>query len=360
MNEIISEEKVSEKTAPTISVALPVYNGERYLAEAIDSILAQTFIDFELIIIDDGSTDASQGILRDYEKRDDRIRLIFRENRGLVVTLNEIIDLARGKWIARMDQDDIALSQRFEKQLRWLEKTGADICGSWVHRFGSIDSRIVKLRQTDDAIKMEMLFGSPFAHPAVIMKTNLVRQLRYDEEWENAEDYDLWVRAAKNGWKMTNVPEVLMRYRVHPTQISSITANSQQQLTQQIQRRYWAFMCRSMDLNKKWVDEVKKFYELPILEIDMDAMDALFATILSSTYGESRAIVFDHVTRLYFRAAVCSPNINQRWGKLNREFGKGWGWSTKLKLMAFRLLRIQIEGQLFKSLKKIHVCMLSR
>ena len=144
MNKTVSDAKVGENATPLISVAMPVYNGERYLAKAIDSILAQTFADFELIIIDDGSTDNSLQVLHEYQKRDARIRLVARENRNLATTLNDLIDLARGKWIARMDQDDIALPHRFERQLQWLEETGADICGSWVKFFGTTDRRILK------------------------------------------------------------------------------------------------------------------------------------------------------------------------------------------------------------------------
>ena len=173
----IPETKLSESAMPLISVAMPVYNGEAHLAEALESILAQTYTNFELIIIDDGSTDNSLQVLLQYQKRDIRIRLITRENRNLATTLNDIIDLAQGKWVARMDQDDIALPHRFERQLEWLEQTGADIAGSWIQLFGTFDKRILKHSQTDDAIKMELLFGSPFAHPTVMLRAELVKQL---------------------------------------------------------------------------------------------------------------------------------------------------------------------------------------
>lgn len=340
---------------PLVSVVLPVYNGKQYLAEAIDSVLSQTFANFELIMIDDGSTDDSQQILREYEKRDPRVRVVVRENRGLATTLNDSLDIARGAWIARMDQDDIALPHRFERQLEWLEQTGADICGSWVQRFGSADKRVVRLPQTDEAIKMAMLFHSPFAHPAVIMRAPLVKRLRYDKAWEKAEDYDLWERAAEAGWKMVNVPEVLLLYRVHDEQISTLTANRQQQLTQDIRRRYWVFVSQSMRLNQRWIDEVLKVSESSLSKVDMDAVDALFIGLLQQSHGESRDVIFDHATRLYFRVAANCSNIVLRWGKLNREFGEGWGVATKFKLCVFRLLRIRIDGYLFRHLKKLYV-----
>ena len=355
MNKSITNEQNADAITPIISVVLPVYNGERFLAEAIDSILAQTYTNFELIVLDDGSTDGSQQIVREYEKRDARMRVIVRENRGLATTLNDSIDIARGAWIARMDQDDIALPHRFMRQLEWIEGTGADIAGSWIQRFGTSDKRVVRLQETDEAIKMEMLFCSPFAHPTVMMRTALVKQLRYDSAWEKAEDYDLWERAAEAGWRMTNVPEVLLLYRIHTEQISTSTASRQQQQGQEIRRRYWKFVFRSLHLNREWIDEALKIFESSLSAVDMDAVDASITELLQHSHGESRAVVFDHATRLYFRAAVCCPNIVSRWSKLNREFSKGWGAATKFKLMLFRLLRIRVDGALFRQLKKLYV-----
>ena len=163
--------------APLISVVLPVFNAQLYVGEAVRSILAQTFVDFELIIINDGSTDGTLPILQSFILRDARVRLISRENLGLVATLNEGIQIARGIWIARMDADDIAEPIRFERQLEWLKQTDADICGSWIKYFGTSDRRVLQHPESDEAIKAEMLFGSPFAHSTVMMKTALVSQL---------------------------------------------------------------------------------------------------------------------------------------------------------------------------------------
>jgi glycosyltransferase involved in cell wall biosynthesis len=360
MSKTDSLEDFSKVQLPLISVAMPVYNGEQYLVEAIDSILAQTFNNFELIIIDDGSSDASLDVLRVYEKLDSRIRLIARENRNLATTLNDIITLARGKWFARMDQDDIALPHRFERQLQWLQETEADITGSWVQRFGKSDKRLVKLRQTDDAIKMELLFCSPFAHPSTMMRTTLIKQLCYDKAWEKVEDYDLWERAARAGWKMTNVPEVLLLYRVHDTQISTKIASTQQQLGHKICQRYWKFVCSSMGIDPKSVNELMKIFKSSSSDIDMNEVDALFAKLLYSSRGEARAIVFDHMTRLYYRVAARCPTVVFRWGRLNKNYGKGWRLNIKFQLMLFSFLQIHFDGRLFRQLKKIHVWMASK
>lgn len=358
------ETTASNNSAPLISVVLPVYNGEKYLGEAIDSILAQTFTDFELIMIDDGSTDSSLQILRKYNQLDSRIRLVARENRGLATTLNELIDIARGEWVARMDQDDIALPQRFERQLEWLKQTGADISGSWVRRFGSSDKRLVRLRQTDEAIKMEMLFCSPFAHPSVMMRTALIKKLYYDKAWEKAEDYDLWERAAEAGWRMTNVPEVLLFYRVHAAQISTNTANIQQQQGQGIRQRYWEFVFHSMGLKRKSIEETLKLFVPPVpdidIDIDMDIVDMSFRELLHNSHGESKKVIFEHATRLYFIVAANNSNVVSLWGKLNQEFGDEWGGIVKFKLLVFRVLRIRTDSFLFINLKKLYIWRASR
>lgn len=218
---------VIDAIAPVISVVLPVYNGEKYIAEAMESILCQTYRDFEFIVIDDGSTDGSLPILRKYRDMDSRIRLISRENRGLVATLNEGIDLARGEWIARMDADDISLLDRFEKQMMWLQKTGADICGGGMKLFGARICRTWCYEQDDDAIKLQLCFNVPFAHPTVVIRTELAQKHPYDRIAKHGEDYDLWTRLALAGARMTNVKETVLHYRVHAQQISRIHTEQQ-------------------------------------------------------------------------------------------------------------------------------------
>lgn len=340
---------------PVVSVIMSVYNAEKFLAEALESIINQTFDSFEFIIIDDGSSDGSRLILEAYSRQDNRLKLVSRENRGLTASLNEGILLAKGTFIARMDADDIALPYRLEHQLQWLEKTGADICGSWMKIFGGNDKRVIKFAQTDRAIKMALMFYSPFAHPSIMVKADLIKALLYNEAYQVAQDYDLWERAAEAGWKMTNVPEVLLLYRVHATQITSRTANRQQELSQSIRRRYWEFVFDAMQLSRNLIDETLKIFELPLSEINMDAVDASFTGLLQQNHEESRKVIFDHATRFYYKSAASCPDIVTRWGKLNREFGNGWGAATKLKLWLFRVLQIRTDSRLFRLLKKLYI-----
>lgn len=341
--------------SPLVSVIIPVYNGHDHLAKAVDSILEQTFLNLELILVDDGSKDGSPQILQEYEQKDSRVRFVVRENLGLAATLNELVELAQGEWIARMDQDDIALPHRLARQLEWLDETGADICGSWVQRFGSADKRIVRLHQSDQAIKAELLFCSPFAHPSVIMRASMIKELRYDSAWEKAEDYDLWERAAESGWKMTNIPEVLLFYRVHPTQISTSTVSLQQQQGQKIRRRYWRFVFNSKRLDQKWIDETMKVFAPPVIDVNMDAVDMALTALLKNFGEESRGVVFFHATRIYLMVAASCPDIVSRWGQLNQQFGVDRGIRTKMKLCLFRVFRIRENDLFFRWLKKLYI-----
>lgn len=341
----------SNQINPIISVVFPAFNAENYVREAVQSVLEQSFTNFELIAINDGSTDSTKAILEEFQKQDQRIVLISRENKGLVESLNEGINLARGAWIARMDADDIALPQRFERQLQWLEETGADISGSWIKPFGTSGSCVLKHPKTDAAIKMELLFGAPFAHPSVMMRSVLAKQLPYDKTWEGAEDYELWVRAAQNGWVMTNVPEVLLLYRQHEKQISTAASHYQQKLSQQIRRRHWLNMFGSTSFSEEWIDEVLKLREPDLPVVNMNVVDEAFMALLDVCHGESRVIVLDHITKLYFRVASSCPDIISRWGRLNQKFGKRFALKTKLALWMVSVLKINPDSKLFASLK---------
>lgn len=225
---------------PIISVVMSVYNGQQFLDSAVESIINQTFTDFEFIIVNDGSTDGSFAILKEYAQRDCRIRLISRENRGLTASLNEGIANARGEWIARMDADDISLPDRFAKQLAWLQKTGADICGGWVKLTGTWFHRVWRYHGSSDAIRLKLLFGSAFAHPTVMLRSSVAKLNPYSEKANYVEDYELWTRLAQLGVKMTNYPGVVLRYRIHPGQVTSIRQKQQRENMVRIFQEYSA------------------------------------------------------------------------------------------------------------------------
>jgi glycosyltransferase involved in cell wall biosynthesis len=203
---------------PKVTILMPVYNGEKYIREAIESILSQTFTDFEFLIIDDGSTDQSAVVISSYN--DPRIRLVNNErNLGLVHTLNRGLELARGELIARMDSDDISLPDRIRKQVELMNgQPEVGVCGCWIEW---LDREVIMDYPVNDPeIKRNLTFTCPLAHPTVMMRADLVKRynVRYDPEYQHAEDYELWSRLSLIT-NFANIPEVLLRYRIHENQI---------------------------------------------------------------------------------------------------------------------------------------------
>jgi len=214
---------------PAITVLMPVYNAEEYLKQAIESILNQTFTNFEFLIINDCSTDSSFEIIKSYD--DNRIRLVHNEKRlNLTGSLNKGIDLAKGKYIARMDADDISLPQRLQKQYEFMESNHEiGICGTWVQSFG-LENAIAKYQTKDIYIKLKMLHESHFCHPSVIIRTTILKQhnLYYNPNDPSAGDYEFWCRALKHT-KFANIPEILLKYRKSKTSISATEYEIQKQ-----------------------------------------------------------------------------------------------------------------------------------
>lgn len=206
---------------PKVSVILPVYNGEKYLKEAVDSILSQTFTDFELLLLNDGSTDASEDIIQSYT--DERIVYIKNEeNRGLIFTLNKGIDLAKGDYIARMDADDVTVPQRLEKQLAHLEKNKTVMLFTRVKLIDAAGNRLPDweddARNTKPAqIKNFLKKDNCLAHPTAMSSANLFKQYRYRYNQKYSEDYDLWLRLLADGYIIEKLNEPLLLHRILPT-----------------------------------------------------------------------------------------------------------------------------------------------
>lgn len=218
---------------PTISVIMPVYNAERYVAEAVESILAQTFTDFEFLIIDDGSTDGSLAILQKYAARDSRVRLKSRPNTGYIVALNEMLADARGEFIARMDADDISVPERFAIQIDFLENHGEAVAiGSKVLLIDEDGDSIREFREGTNYEETERLLlkgdgGSAVCHPTVMMRTErLAAAGGYDESFWPAEDLELFMRLSRCG-KVCVLPRVLLRYRLHGESTSMSNRDAQ-------------------------------------------------------------------------------------------------------------------------------------
>jgi glycosyltransferase involved in cell wall biosynthesis len=220
MNVAKNESGTMTMTSPKVSVAMPVYNSEKYLAKAVESILAQTFTDFEFLIVDDGSTDASRAILEQYSARDPRIKLVSRPNTGYLVALNEMLERARGQYVARMDADDVALPERFERQVQYLDDHPE--CVLLASRVIIIDPDGDPLQEMGYALTHEEIDGAfmnaqgqVIYHPSVMYRRRVVLELGcYRPEYYLTEDLDLFLRLAEIG-RVASLAEPLLLYREH-------------------------------------------------------------------------------------------------------------------------------------------------
>ncbi len=208
---------------PKVSVVMSVYNGERYLRQAIDSILGQTCTDFEFIIIDDGSTYGTADIISSCG--DPRVRPIKNaENLGLTRSLNIGLDAASGEYVARMDSDDVSLPERLEKQVAYMdEHPEIAASGTWAQDIDQ-EGNILSKRRVPFGKRMNYDFWrpSPLIHPSTIIRVTHLGDLRYDSRIKYGQDYDLWLRLRKK-YKIDNLPEYLLLYRVHDDSITRIT-----------------------------------------------------------------------------------------------------------------------------------------
>jgi glycosyltransferase involved in cell wall biosynthesis len=209
---------------PAVSVILPAYNAERYIDSAVASICVQTFADFEFVIVNDGSTDGTEALLRRWAEKDARIKLISRPNAGLVRSLNEAIEMSAAPLIARMDADDLAMPDRFEKQVRFMrEHPEVVLLGTSYELMDADGRKLHVLRQpTDDAtLQKHCLAGrTPICHPSAVFRRDaFFRAGAYKEDHWPGEDLDLWLRLGEVG-KLACLDDVLLRYRLHPGSIS--------------------------------------------------------------------------------------------------------------------------------------------
>lgn len=226
---------------PFVSILLPVYNGSSFIRETVDSLLNQTFSNFELIIINDCSTDSTLEILSTYE--DNRIQIVTNsQNEGLISVLNKGINLSKGDYIVRIDADDIAMIDRIEKQLDFLEKNSDYVL------VGSAAKLIYNEHKTEEVLHyytehsdlvFAMGYYCPIIHPSVMLRTSIIKenQLYFDYAYKHAEDYAFWTKIIHFG-KFKNLSESLIYYRKHTNQISEKHTETQIEITEKIRRSY--------------------------------------------------------------------------------------------------------------------------
>jgi glycosyltransferase involved in cell wall biosynthesis len=224
---------------PVFSIVLCTYNAETYLDDCIQSLLNQTFPDFELIIVDDGSRDGTLMYLETLQ--DLRIKLIrLGSNHGLIHARTCGFEAAQGRYIAVMDADDIAAPNRLEEQFRAMEDQGLDVCGTFHTTLDNATGqrRNRKGRSSDSDLRALLTIYSPLCNPSTSLKTSTVRETGYDTGYPHAEDYGLWCDIAARGGKFYNIPSHLLTYRVHPAQISQVKQETARNSFRRIQSRY--------------------------------------------------------------------------------------------------------------------------
>lgn len=224
---------------PRISVVLPVYNPGPYLRPAIDSILNQSYADFEFIIIDDGSTDGSGQVIDSY--KDSRLRIYHQTNQGVMATLNRGLELARGEYIARMDHDDLSYPQRFQKQVEFLDAHPDHVILGTTYAY--IDTTgtprgVFPALLHDDDIRREIITKSPLGHGSTMIRGSVIREHHLHYRSTYIDDYDLWVRLVNFG-KIANLPDVLYAWRHHPGSITHVHFSQQRQEFLKLQDTIW-------------------------------------------------------------------------------------------------------------------------
>jgi len=296
-----------------ISVVMPVCNGEKYLKEAIESILNQTYRDFEFIIVNDGSTDKTEDIILSYH--DPRIRYVKNKtNLQIVKTFNKGIKLSCGKYIARMDADDISLPNRLEKQVSFLEKhKEIGVLGTWIENTNKDKEHKACwfTPVSPELVRWSLYFGTCIAHPTVIIQRNIIEKIGgYNPEFSVAEDYEFWVRAS-HITNLSNLPQVLLKRRIHDNNISLLKTQEMEKNDIKIMRLAISNLLNS-SVSEKEVSELRRYVRSCPLNVSQiksvyDLMQKMFRAYLELkplSNPDAKEISDDVVKKLLSLAAL--------------------------------------------------------
>lgn len=263
-----------------VSVILPAYNAGPYISEAISSILNQTYTNFELIIINDFSTDNTEEQILSFADK----RIIYtknEQNSGLIFNLNKGIELSKGKYLVRMDADDISMPTRFEEQVTFMEANPQiGVCGSWHIGFGAKEG-VAQYEAHDNEIKLQMLFHCRFCHPAVIIRKDVLttNNLNYSVDFPHAEDYELWARMAFKT-QFANIQKVLLKYRIHQDSVTFKYAEVQRQNSDKVIKYLFNTIGINIDLKQipVWVKTCYGDFDLTTEQIK--SVEALMVDLI--------------------------------------------------------------------------------
>jgi glycosyltransferase involved in cell wall biosynthesis len=323
-----------DTTPPLVSVILPVYNAEPFLKEAMESILQQSYPNFEFIIINDGSKDNSEKTILSFN--DPRIKYHLQENKGLGATLNIALDLCKGKYIARQDQDDISYKDRFKKQVEFLEKNDrVQLVGTRARIFQD-NSGVVKYHEHATHpvdLKFDLLFDNPFVHSSVMFRKSVIDEVGgYNPDRKLYEDYNLWSRFSYKG-DLANLPEILLDYRHHEGGLSSNTTNFKEyalydQGLINLQNLLGTLPVNVMDLEALFHWKQEKYQGSTLKEL-YNGLDLIARKLMSMYPGEKE--------RIQLRKKQYQKIIRYRLNILERRSNPSF----------FRMLILKIENKLF-------------
>lgn len=346
-----------------VTVLMPVYNGEKYLKEAIESIVNQTYKDFDLLIINDGSSDNSENVILSFS--DERIKYIKNDsNMGLIGTLNKGLDLITGEYIARMDQDDISLPKRLEKQVKFMdENEEIAVSGTSIRFFnetGFLTKHIMPINPTE--IKISLFFHCTLMHPTVIIRNRCFREKNYmyNMNHKNVEDYGLWQLVSQKD-KLGNLQEVLLNYRIVPTgmtQMAEKNVDSRERSHIDIYRQ--AFEELGILLSEEEYKIYRSFVSLKqgFSVIDNVILDEIMKKIREKLKGQEEKNVFSmyvskqylYFLRFYINNASHIKLIIEKSKRINRFnfFSKFWLYQkmdNKIVLWVYKLfLKVTKRG----------------
>jgi glycosyltransferase involved in cell wall biosynthesis len=296
---------------PKVSVVMAVHNGEPYLGQAINSILEQSFTDFEFVIIDDASTDGSSEELSGLS--DERIRVIENKRHvGLSSSLNRGIEAAKGEYLARMDHDDISLPERLQRQVDFLDThPGVDVLGTWARTLGLGHEQTWRYPTSDEDIRSEFIFNSALVHSSVMLRKNTFERLnlRYDEGVRRAQDYEVWTRAAPQ-IRFANLDATLLRYRVHSGQVGNQHSVEQRAAAEKVRLRELGRLgVKSTETELNLHNRISR-WEVITTRAELQALSAWFLKLRAANkhIGTLSAAAFDRALERRWWAA-CKANV---------------------------------------------------
>ncbi|MGN2244815.1 glycosyltransferase family 2 protein [Frateuria sp. GZRR33] len=340
--------------APLISVILPFLNAEKWLGEALASVLAQDCADLEVIAIDDGSSDASAWQVEQAGQAGLPVTLIRNEtNLGIVASLNRGLDVARGRYIARMDADDVCLPHRFSRQLAYLRSTGVDLCGSWFVEFGQGPRRTTRWPHTEAALRAAMLFQNTICHPTILARREVFDRFRYREDYRLAEDYDLFVRAGSE-FRLANVPEPLLRYRRHPQQATQARRSAMEEVTRRI--RGEALRAQSIEVAPEELRLHNLIRAPSSIECadDLHGIEAWLLKLLDTrTDEDARHVVASQWVRACIRAAPLGQTMWRAFRSSPLYELHGGGLATSVDMYLLSLCRLSYASKPFATLRRL-------